>query len=210
VNEQNIVYKTLQQAINAYGFDFSLEQVLAEGAGKEKLQAISSVLSAFAGNHDHGLADAIFGRFTVMLNDAYETLQVTEQHNATALFHSLREKGIQVALNTGYREDTANKLIEKLGWRQGREFDCLVTASDVKHNRPQPDMIQLAMQRLNIAESRQVVKVGDSTIDIEEGKNAGCGITVGITTGAHTREQLATASPDHIINDLMELLPILN
>ena len=40
VNEDNVVYKTLQQVINNAGYDFTLKQVLAEGAGKEKLQAI--------------------------------------------------------------------------------------------------------------------------------------------------------------------------
>lgn len=47
---------------------------------------------------------------------------------------------------------------------------------------------------------------GDSTIDIEEGKNTGCGITVGVTTGAQTREQLATASPTLIVDNLAEIL----
>ncbi len=39
VNEDNIVYKTLRAAINHAGFEFSLDQVLAQGAGKEKKQA---------------------------------------------------------------------------------------------------------------------------------------------------------------------------
>jgi beta-phosphoglucomutase-like phosphatase (HAD superfamily) len=43
VNENNVVYKTLRKAINEAGFDFTLNQVLAQGAGKEKLQAIKSI-----------------------------------------------------------------------------------------------------------------------------------------------------------------------
>ena len=34
VNENNVVYKTLQKAINEAGYNFTLEKVLAEGAGK--------------------------------------------------------------------------------------------------------------------------------------------------------------------------------
>ncbi len=41
VNENNVVYKTLHNAINEAGFPVSLQEVLAEGAGKEKLQAVS-------------------------------------------------------------------------------------------------------------------------------------------------------------------------
>ncbi|MEJ0080320.1 MAG: hypothetical protein WDM78_05025 [Puia sp.] len=42
IDEDNVVYKTLQRAIADHGFHFSLEEVLAEGAGKEKQQAIKS------------------------------------------------------------------------------------------------------------------------------------------------------------------------
>ena len=36
VDEDNVVYKTVRDAINAAGYEFSLEQVLTHGAGKEK------------------------------------------------------------------------------------------------------------------------------------------------------------------------------
>jgi len=35
VNENNLVYKTLQKAINEAGFDFTLEQVLAGRSWKQ-------------------------------------------------------------------------------------------------------------------------------------------------------------------------------
>jgi phosphoglycolate phosphatase-like HAD superfamily hydrolase len=89
------------------------------------------------------------------------------------------------------------------------EYDSLVTATDVEHNRPDPDMIWLAMKRFGITNAREVAKVGDSIIDIEEGKNAGCSLNIGITTGAHTFDQLQSAKPDYIINNLLELLPLL-
>ncbi|SEW52744.1 phosphonatase-like hydrolase [Chitinophaga arvensicola] len=209
VNEDNVVYKTLQQAINEQGFSFTLEQVLAEGAGKEKLQAIQSVLAVYAGNNSVELADRIFARFRILLDQAYATLEVTEQENAGSLFQSLRKEGVLVVLNTGYQADTANGLIEKLGWQRGEDYDALITASDVPRNRPYPDMILRAMEQFGISNGREVVKVGDSTIDIEEGKNAGCALSIGITTGAHTKEQLQQASPDYIIHNLNELMPII-
>lgn len=209
VNEDNVVYKTLRQAINDAGYNFTLDQVLLEGAGKEKLQAIKSILQVYAQNSDAQLADSIFAQFVQYLDRAYETLAITEQPHARQLFHSLKEMGIHVVLNTGYNYKTASSLVNKLGWIQGEDYDALVTASNVQHNRPQPDMILLAMEQLNITNPRQVIKVGDSIIDIEEGKNAGCRLTIGITTGAHTYAQLQTAHPDYIINDLLELVPLL-
>jgi phosphoglycolate phosphatase-like HAD superfamily hydrolase len=51
-----------------------------------------------------------------------------------------------------------------------------------------------------------VLKAGDSAIDIEEGKRAGCGITVGVTTGAQTREQLEDAKPTLVLDSLPDIL----
>ena len=207
VNENNVVYKTLQQAINERGYTFSLEEVLAEGAGKEKLQAIKSVLR-LNDIDDEKLATKIFERFLVLLDEAYKTQDITEQGNATTVFHALRDQNIGVVLNTGYNRLTAETLVEQIGWKKGIDFDALITASDVEQNRPNPDMILLAMNQLGIIDPNTVVKVGDSIIDIEEGQNAGCGLSIGITTGAHTVDQLRSANPDFIIHDLLELLPI--
>jgi phosphonatase-like hydrolase len=155
------------------------------------------------------LAGEIFKRFMVLLEQAYKTQPVTEQPNATELFHALRQKGILVVMNTGYDRNTAEKLIKKIGWQEGIDYDGLITASDVKANRPNPDMILLAMQQHAITNANEVLKVGDSIIDIEEGRNAGCRFSIGITTGAHTFAQLQSANPDYILNNLEELLPVI-
>jgi phosphonatase-like hydrolase len=210
VNEDNVVYKTLHRAINEAGFNFTLDQVLAEGAGKEKLQAIKSILSIYERRHDDKLSADIYGHFINYLGKAYSDLEVLPQQNAKKLFKTLKEKNILVVLNTGYNAETAQSLLKKLGWKKGEDFDDLITATDVKSNRPDPDMILLAMEHFHIKDGGEVVKVGDSTIDIEEGKNAGCALSIGITTGAHTREQLHSAKPDFIIDNLIDLLPLLN
>ena len=208
VDENNVVYKTLMHAINEKGFDFSLGEVLAHGAGKEKLQAVRGILASRQ-VVDETLSVEIFNRFLVLLDEAYRTQQIFEQPKASVVFAGLRGKGIRVVLNTGYNRETAEALVSRIGWKIGTDFDCLVTASDVSRNRPDPDMIVWAMTHLSVADAGRVVKVGDSAIDIEEGQNAGCGASVGITTGAHTRKQLEAANPDFIIDNLEELLPII-
>ena len=210
VNEDNVVYKTLRKAINEAGFEFTLDQVLAEGAGKEKLQAIKSVLSVYGGIEDDSLASSIFQSFINQLATAYDTMEILPQHHATELFAELKKRGIIVVLNTGYNLQTAHSLISKLGWMIGDQIDAVVTASDVSNNRPKPDMIILAMKQFDITDPQEVLKVGDSTIDIEEGRNAGCRFNIGITTGAHTKEQLEIVNPDFILDNLLELLPILD
>ncbi len=209
VDEDNVVYKTLHKIINDAGYPISLEQVLTEGAGKEKLQAIRDILKLSDKHQEPGLPENLYQYFDKALAVAYDNIDVKPQEGAEDLFKTLQQNNILVILNTGYNEKTARGLLKKLNWKEGSQIDGLVTATDVINNRPNPDMIQLAMQQFLVANPKQVVKIGDSIIDIEEGKNAGCGITIGITTGAHTNKQLSTATPDFIVHSLTEVPAIL-
>lgn len=210
VDENNIVYKTLQEAINTIGnFNLTLDQVLAHGAGMEKHTAIKAILKNILNIVDDQLAEDMFNYFLKQLELAYALAEVFPASNANELLAVLRAKNILSVLNTGYDRKTAESLLKKLNWKEGRDFDTLITASDVPNNRPYPDMINLAMEKLSITDPLSVVKVGDSAIDIQEGKNAGCLLNIGITTGAHSKAQLGAANPDFIIDDLLELVPII-
>lgn len=210
INENNVVYKTLRKAINWQGFNFSLEEVLLYGAGKEKHQAIKDILTSKNPNYTlNGVSLTIFNDFSELLKLNYEKLAVEAFPKTEEVFEIFKEKGIKIVLNTGYNREIALALLNKLNWKEGKQYDALITASDVENGRPAADMIYKAMEIFDIKNAKDVVKVGDSIIDIEEGKTANCGITVGVTTGAHTEEQLKSANPTYIINSLIELTQIL-
>ena len=209
VNEDNVVYKTLQKAINERGFQLTLDFVLEHGAGKEKHQAIKDIIKEDIGSVDAEMAASIFEDFKVLLNEAYHKLEVGSYDGVEQMLLSLKENGIKVALNTGYDSKTAHLLLNKMHWTKGKQYDVLVTADDVVLGRPNPDMIVEAMMKLNVHDEELVLKAGDSIIDIEEGKNANCGVTIGVTTGAHTRHQLLSANPTHVLDSLTELRQLL-
>jgi phosphonatase-like hydrolase len=205
VDEGNVVYRTLHKAIEKKSPTVSFEDVLKWGAGKEKLQAIRETLSEKNITLNEQDILEIFQDFLVLLDSAYENLTVIPTRNTERLFKELRDLGIKVVLNTGYNKTTANLLVKKLNWEEGKDFDLLVTSSDVNQNRPNPDMILFAMDKLNVSDATTVIKVGDSTIDIEEGRNAGCIYNIGVTTGAHSHAELLTANPDCIFDDIYDL-----
>ena len=70
-------------------------------------------------------------------------------------------------------------------------------------------MIHFAMNLFSIEDPKRIIKIGDSRIDIEEGKNANCLYSIGVTTGAQTKSQLQEAAPDYIIDNLKELINII-
>ena len=213
VNENNVVYKTLQKTINENGYKLSLDFVLEHGAGKEKHQAIIDILKEL-GKEETTLeimdnAKNMFEQFKKSLKDAYQNLQVESFEGVEELITILKKANIKVALNTGYDINTAQLLLDKMNWKQGNQYDALITADDVENGRPHPDMILKAMEILQVKDSKNVLKVGDSVIDIEEGKNAFCGMTVAVTTGAHTKKQLETSNPTYVLDSLSELESIL-
>lgn len=209
IDEDNIVYKTLQKSINEFGVNVELDAVLAIGAGKEKLNAIKDIIMVYGEPSDMDKADEIFKFFLESLSNAYETFDIKSMMNAEKVLLELRNKNVLVVLNTGYDKNTAQFILDKINWRQFYHFDLLVTATDVKNSRPSPDMITYAMNLFSIDDAKRIVKVGDSKIDIEEGKNANCLYSIGVTTGAQTKAQLQEASPDYIIDNLEDLFGIL-
>jgi phosphonatase-like hydrolase len=209
INEQNIVYKSLHKSINKFGIDVSLELVLAVGAGKEKHQAIKDIL-AHLHIIDTEKSQLMFQDFKQLLDQEYLVFTVIPIEGVETVLDNLRKDGIKIVLNTGYSSKVANTLLRKLNWKKGEQYDALITADDVERGRPFPDMILKAMQLFGIVDASKVLKAGDSAIDIEEGKNAKCGITIGVLSGAQTRSQLEIVKPDYILNSLASLYSIVS
>jgi phosphonatase-like hydrolase len=124
---------------------------------------------------------------------------------AEELFAQCKGKGIKVALNTGFTKSITDVLLHQLQWTEGKQIDAVISSDEVKEGRPHPYMIEKLIFRFGIDDAMLVAKVGDTEVDVLEGRNAGCGLVVSVTTGAYTREQLEQYSPDKIIDSLHEL-----
>ena len=74
--------------------------------------------------------------------------------------------------------------------------------------RPNPKMIHNAMQQLGVTKPQKVVKIGDTIVDIQEGKNADVW-TVAVLTGSQTEKQLMTVQPDYILSSIRALPEVL-
>lgn len=208
IDEGNVVYKTIHMVLNDHHFPVTLNEVLVLCAGKEKREAIREILTAkFPDRTNELIVDLVFKDFVSRLDFNYASLSVSYFMGVPKVFRFLKDLEIKVVLNTGYSAKVAENLLQKLGWESGVTFDMLITADDVLHGRPNPDMINLAKEKL-LSDQSGIVKVGDSNVDIEEGKNANCIYTIGITTGAQNREELQQSNPDFIIDDIEDLIPI--
>ena len=128
VNENNLVYKTVCDAINhtlqqvgQTDIQVNLEVCLEFGAGKEKRQAISDILNEVCKNDNTATADsekwkdAAFNTFKSALASAYTKDTVATFDGMLDFFNQLKQSGRKVVLNTGYDIQTANKILAILG-----------------------------------------------------------------------------------------------
>jgi phosphoglycolate phosphatase-like HAD superfamily hydrolase len=65
-------------------------------------------------------------------------------------------------------------------------------------------MVQAAMAAVGVTDPRAVAKVGDTVVDVEEGKAAGC-VTVSVLSGTQGRAALEAAAPDLVLPSVAEL-----
>ena len=177
--------------------------------GYHKPEAIKIVLVR-AGMHSKELVDVIHAAFEKRMLQFY--LYSTEVKAITGveeLFYSLKQSGIKVALNTGFSRKIADAILSRLKWIENELVHDLIASDEVQAGRPLPYMIEELARRNNIKDFRSIIKIGDTPVDILEGKNAGC-YTIAVTTGASSKEELQSYSPDLILSDLSGLMTILN
>ena len=85
----------------------------------------------------------------------------------------LRRTGVKIAGTTGYFHEAA-AAVSAAAKQQGYEPDFNICADDVPAGRPAPWMIFRSMEALGVYPPAAVLKLGDTVIDIEDGRNAGC------------------------------------
>lgn len=213
IKDNHDVSKALQVALVKHGYAVDLAQINSL-MGYEKNLAIGQLLQM------QGLAtetistqliNAIHADFVQQMLNFYTSGPVIEPlPQVEETLKALREQGVKVGINTGFSKDIADAIINRLKWREKGIIDYLIGSDEVELGRPHPFMIQQLMQQAGITDPLQVLKAGDTEVDIHEGQNAGCRYVVGITTGIFTREELASYHPTHLIDDIAEVLTIIN
>jgi phosphonatase-like hydrolase len=210
VEEGGAVYQCLRDTLAANGLEVA-ERDLSEVKGMDKREALLVLIERSAMREEllPGL-DAIHEDFTDRMIEFYRSdPSVGETPGAGETFRRLRQAGVKVALNTGFSRDIAQTLIDRLGWDRDELIDASVTSDEVERGRPRPDMIRRLMMKLGVADPRRVAKVGDTPADLLEGKNADCGLVVGVTQGSCARAQLEKFPHDYLIGTVAELPELL-
>lgn len=210
VADENFVSRAFQKAFHDFGFEINTEDVNPL-MGYKKVYAIELTLKKLGAEYDAELVEDIHTAFTEEMIDFYEyDPRVKPLPSAEETLLSLKERGIRVVFNTGFPRVIADVIMKRLQWKEKGLADDYIASDEVDEGRPKPFMIEQLMLRAGINDPKQVVKIGDTEVDINEGKNAGCGLVIAVTTGAWSRKELELHEPDYIIDSLSELPSLIN
>ena len=195
---------SMMRAFAKHGFELASD-VINKHRGKQKLEAIQTLLkevAELAPADAEGVGDSVYRDFLHELENNLSSM--SEIDGATDLFRHLKSKDIHIGVGSGFPMQIVQAIASQLGWLEKGLLDYVGSAEQVGVGRPNPKMILDAMERLNITDGSKVVKVGDTVVDVQEGKNAGAW-TVAVLTGSQTEAQLMAAGPDYILSTIREL-----
>jgi phosphonatase-like hydrolase len=210
VKDNNDVAKALQAAFSSNELFVNIEDINPL-MGYNKPTAIQMILENKGMDFNEDLITEIHECFVNEMLDFYEyDPEVKAMDGAEDLFFFLKEKGVFIGLNTGFSREIALAIISRFQWMERGLVDDFIGSDEVPEGRPYPYMIAELKDRLGITEEDSVIKVGDTVVDVQEGKNAGCDYIISVTTGAASREELEREQPTHIVDSLFEIPAILN
>jgi HAD superfamily hydrolase (TIGR01509 family) len=92
---------------------------------------------------------------------------------ARVLVDRLRSRGLVCAAVTSATEADAADLLREAGVADLMDF--VVTSDDAESSKPDPDLVEIALERVGVA-ADEAVMVGDTPYDVEAGQRAGVAV----------------------------------
>ena len=223
VTDHHEVEACFAEAARQTGLTVSNERILAM-QGLHKYFVFQTLWEEILGTRTHPewqtRVDKSYNAFTDVLENHYLTHDLTPTEGCLELFDFLHKKNIQIALTTGFYRKVCDIILKKLGWLEGLNeqrvgnastlIQASITSDEVEKGRPAPFMIQKAMRLLGVHNPKAVINVGDTPSDIQSGFAAGCQMSLAVTNGTHSAEQLAPHQPTQLIGSLQEVIQLID
>jgi len=209
VADEQAVVQVFKKSFALHGCEVT-DEMVNPLMGYKKILAIEKLLQTLGHPNNKAFTESIHQSFEQEMITYYaQDANVRAMPGAEEVMLYLKRNGMRVCLNTGFTRDIADMIMKKLHWLADGLVDDMIASDEVANGRPDPAMIRKLMARAGVTNPQNVVKVGDTEVDIREGRNAGCALVVAVTTGTFSRKELEAYHPDYILDDLSPLPAIL-
>ena len=194
------IYHAAKRMLNEYGYEVEKDVVY-----KNFGLALPYSFYCFAGVESFD--EATSQQMIVDYNRIYqaEAEQLIELFDGVAeTLDTLKKAGVKIVIASNNVHPVLERQLANLGIRQ--YIDDIVAVEDVENVKPAPDIALEVLRRCNIKADEAIV-VGDSTYDMDMGREAGCDLC-GVSYGGHTPDMLREKGAKHIIDNFSELVKI--
>lgn len=196
----NLIVSTMQKSIQDIGLPFRNEEQIKATIGV-RLEEIPSILWPSLKGIGEPFATIYRKNFEVLK----DTIPVTLFPGVEKTLSKLKENGYKMAVATSRSHRSVEELTQHLGIRNC--FDYLLGGDDVSEGKPNPESIFKILSYMNWNKENTLM-VGDMTVDILMGKNAGMK-TCGVTYGNGKSQELEEAGANYILKRFPDLEDVL-
>ncbi|MBF0301142.1 MAG: HAD family hydrolase [Oligoflexia bacterium] len=203
----NISIENVSMLMNAMGVNFETMMLKPEGpVGIKKREVVlESAVSCLAkiGLNSEYARKIIFDVFLDIDKLSLEKLSefIIPINGALNLISKLKNLGVKIAIATTDKTERAEIALKHLKW--DHYFDFVVGADMVSLVKPDKEMIELIMLKLNVSR-QQTIMVGDAETDILMGFNADVKASIGVLTGLSSRDKLLPHT-EFIVNSVEDI-----
>ncbi|MFL5403901.1 MAG: HAD family hydrolase [Gemmatimonadales bacterium] len=120
------------------------------------------------------------------------------------IFPALHDRGIRTALATSSDDKHLKATLKSAGLDLTKLADVVVTKSDATASKPDPDLVEVAVEKLGLAPG-ECVMVGDTVYDAAASRAAGVAF-IGLLSGGTPATELLDAGAIAVWNDIAHLL----
>ena len=128
--------------------------------------------------------------------------EVEPMQGARQLLEEIKRRGHTVVLASSAKADEVEHYVELLDART--IADAWTTSADVEQTKPQPDLVNSALQKAQ-AGAKDAVMVGDTPWDVQAAKSAKVP-TIAVRTGGFGQDELEEAGAAAVFESVAELL----
>ncbi len=128
--------------------------------------------------------------------------EVEPMQGARQLLEEIKRRGHSVVLASSAKADEVEHYVELLDART--IADAWTTSADVEQTKPQPDLVNSALQKAG-ADAKQAVMVGDTPWDVQAARSARVP-TIAVRTGGFGQDELEDAGAAAVFESVAELL----
>ncbi len=98
--------------------------------------------------------------------------KINKMKNVEKILEVIKDKNIKLVVASNTQSNLVKKILTKVGILE--YFDMIVSSEEVKHPKPDPEMIIFALNKLGLS-TEEIVFVGDTIYDKQAAQAAGCG-----------------------------------